>query len=162
MAETTNPKVKKTVFDVFVEGAKKGWNIGITSIIPNVLMAFVITRFLEITGLLTLIGNIFRPFMMLLGGMPGEAATALIAAFLSMGGGVGVAVALYTGGSLTLAHLAMLLPAIYLMGSQIQYMGRILGTADVKPRYYGIIIGLAVVNALLSIVVMRIIVAIAM
>jgi len=63
---------------------------------------------------------------------------------------------------LTLAHIAMLLPAIYLVGSQIQYIGRILGTAEVKPRYYGVIIGLAVINALLAIVVMRIIVAIAM
>ena len=157
-----SPNVKKTVFDIFVDGAKKGWNIGISSIIPNVLMAFVITRFLDITGLLTLIGNIFRPFMMLLGGMPGEAAAVLIAAFLSMGGGVGVAAALYSGGTLALPHLAILLPAIYLMGSQIQYLGRILGTAEVKPRYYGIIIGISIVNALLSIVVMRIIVAIAM
>jgi len=161
MADST-VKIKKTVFDIFVEGAKKGWTIGVNSIIPNVLMAFVITRFLEVTGLLALIGNIFRPFMMLLGGMPGEAATVLIAAFLSMGGGVGVAVALYNGGTLTLGHIAMLLPAIYLMGSQIQYIGRILGCAEVKPRYYGVIIGLAVVNALLAIVVMRIIVAIAM
>ena len=161
MAET-NVQFKKTPFDIFVEGAKKGWNIGISSIIPNVLMAFVITRFLEVTGLLTLIGNIFRPLMMLLGGMPGEAATVLITAFLSMGGGVGVAVALYTGGTLTLPHIAMLLPAIYLMGSQIQYIGRILGCAEVKPRYYGIIIGLAVINALLAIIVMRVIVAIAM
>jgi len=100
--------------------------------------------------------------MMLLGGMPGEAATVLMAAFLSMGGGVGVAVALYTTGILSLAHIAILLPSIYLMGSQIQYIGRILATAEVKPRYYGIIIALAVINALLAIIVMRIIVAIAM
>ena len=33
---------KPMVTDVFVKGAVQGWNICVTSTIPNVLMAFVI------------------------------------------------------------------------------------------------------------------------
>lgn len=158
MSEVT---IKRTVFDIFVDGAKKGWNIAVSSIIPNVLMAFVIIQFLNVSGLLTLIGKIFRPFMGLFG-LPGEAATVLIASWLSMGGGTGVAAKLYADGLLTVTHLAVMLPAIYLMGSQVQYLGRILGTGGIKPRYYGIMILFSVLNALLSMVVMRFIVAIVM
>jgi spore maturation protein SpmB len=33
------------VTDVFVKGAVQGWNIAVTSTIPNVLMAFVIIKY---------------------------------------------------------------------------------------------------------------------
>ena len=32
----------KLITDIFIDGAKKGWNIAINSTVPNVLMAFVI------------------------------------------------------------------------------------------------------------------------
>jgi len=43
---------KPIVTDIFVEGAKKGWVIATTSTVPNVLMAFVIIKALQITGTL--------------------------------------------------------------------------------------------------------------
>lgn len=42
--------------DVFVKGAVEGWNISVTSTIPNVLMAFVLIKILNHSGLLGLIG----------------------------------------------------------------------------------------------------------
>ncbi|NMA02830.1 MAG: hypothetical protein GX923_09770, partial [Clostridia bacterium] len=80
-------KEKKMITDVFVEGARKGWNVGIGSVIPNVLMAFVLIRALDITGLLAILGKVFGPIMAIFG-LPGEAATVLMGAWLSMGGGV--------------------------------------------------------------------------
>ncbi len=47
---------KPMVTDIFVEGAKKGWVIATTSTVPNVLMAFVIIKALQITGALDLMG----------------------------------------------------------------------------------------------------------
>ena len=41
---------KKMITDVFVEGARKGWNIGAMSTIPNVMMAFIIIKALNVTG----------------------------------------------------------------------------------------------------------------
>ncbi len=152
-------QIKKTPFDVFVDGARKGWNLATSSTVPNILMAFVIIEILKITGLLNLIGVVFGPVMALFG-LPGEAATILMASWLSGGGGVGVASALFTGGSLNLNELAIVLPSIFILCSQVQYLGRVLGTAGVQAKYYGVMIGITVVCALLSLVTMRFLVAI--
>ena len=115
---------KPMVTDVFVKGAVQGWNICVTSTIPNVLMAFVIIKILNHSGLLALIGQIFSPIMGIFG-LPGEAATVLLGGWMSMGGGVGVAVALFDNGVLNGTQLAIVCPAIFLMGSQIQYLSLI-------------------------------------
>ena len=107
---------KPMVTDVFVKGAVQGWGIATHSTIPNVLMAFVIIRALNVAGLLPILGDIFRPLMGLFG-LPGEAAAVLIAGWMSMGGGVGVAAALFDQGALTVEHCAILAPGIYLMAS---------------------------------------------
>lgn len=57
--ESANPMVT----DVFVKGAVQGWNIAVTSTIPNVLMAFVIIKVLNHSGLLTIFGELFAPIM---------------------------------------------------------------------------------------------------
>ena len=152
---STETKQKKMITDVFVEGARKGWNLGVNNIIPNVLMAFVIIHVLNITGLLALLGKLFAPIMAVFG-LPGEAATVLMGSWLSMGGGVGVAVSLFNEGLLNGTHLAILAPAIYLIGSQIQYAGRLLGTADVNSRHYGILFAISILNALIAMLIMRI------
>lgn len=41
---------KPVITDVFVEGARKGWNIATSSTLPNVVMAFIIIKALEITA----------------------------------------------------------------------------------------------------------------
>ncbi|MGL4668079.1 MAG: YjiG family protein [Saezia sp.] len=155
--QKTQVVIKKTPFDIFVDGAKKGWAVGIGSIIPNVMMAFILIYILKLTGLLEMIGVLFKPVMGAFG-LPGEAVTVLLAAWMSMGGGTAVAATLFLEGTLSITHLAILLPAIYIMGSQVQYLGRVLGTMGVKGRYYGIMILISVVNAFLSLWVMNILV----
>ena len=71
--ESANPMVT----DVFVKGAVQGWNIAVTSTIPNVLMAFVIIKVLNHSGLLTIFGELFAPIMAIFG-LPGEAAAVLL------------------------------------------------------------------------------------
>ncbi len=149
-------KVNKNVLDLFVEGARKGFTIGTTSLLPNVVMAFVIIRILDVTGLLHLIGVVFQPIMGLWG-LPGEAATVLISALMSMGGGIGVAVSLYTEGNLDATQITVLVPAIYLMGNPVQNVGRCLGISGVNTKHYPAIIVICVINALLSIWAMRLI-----
>jgi spore maturation protein SpmB len=152
---TTEPvKVRQTLFDIFIVGARKGWNIASGTTVPNVLMAFVITHILNLTGILALIGKIFGPFMAIFG-LPGEAVTLMLTSWLSMGGGCGMAAKFYADGIFTIEHLAIVFPSIFLMGAQVQYMGRALGTAGVKSHYYGVMIGLSVLNAFLSMLLMR-------
>ena len=102
------------VTDVFVAGARKGWNICTTSTIPNILMAFVIMKALQITGALDLIGTAFSPVMGVFG-LPGAAATALLGGWLSTGGGIGVIVMLFDSGAINGSHVAILAPALCLM-----------------------------------------------
>ena len=69
--ENMTEEHKKNVLDLFVEGARKGFTIGTTSLLPNVIMAFVIIRILDVTGLLHLIGVAFQPIMGMWG-LPGD------------------------------------------------------------------------------------------
>ena len=149
-------KVNKNILDLFIEGARKGFTIGTTSLLPNVVMAFVVIRILDVTGLLHLIGVVFEPIMGLWG-LPGEATTVLITALMSMGGGVGVAMSLYTAGTLDAMQITVIIPAIYLMGNPVQNVGRCLGIAEVNTKHYPAIILICVINALLSIWAMRLI-----
>jgi spore maturation protein SpmB len=146
--------MKKAITDVFVDGARKGWNIGVNSIIPNVLLAYALIQILTVAGLLQYLEAIFNPLMGLFG-LPGVAVMVLAGAWLSMGGGVGIAASLYSSGSLDATHLAILMPAIYLMGSQIQYMGRMLGTAGIQSRFYPALFAISIINAVLGMCIMR-------
>lgn len=67
-------QVRKNVMDMFIDGARRGFTIATTNLLPNVVMAFVIIQALKITGLLDWVGHICEP-VMALWGLPGEAAT---------------------------------------------------------------------------------------
>lgn len=81
---------RKNIMDMFIDGARRGFTIATTSLLPNVVMAFVIIQALKVTGLLDIVGNVCEP-VMALWGLPGAAATVLLASVMSMGGGVGSA-----------------------------------------------------------------------
>jgi spore maturation protein SpmB len=147
-------KHKKTLPDIFVEGARKGWNVGVNSIVPNVLMAYALIQILRVSGVLDILGNVFNPVMGLFG-LPGKAAMVLIGSWMSMAGGAGVAASLYAANALDKTQVTILLPAIFLMGAQVQYMGRCLGTAGVQPRYYPALFGISIINAVIAMLVMR-------
>ena len=152
---TTSKKMMIT--DVFVNGAFQGWNIATHSTIPNVLMAFVIIKMLNISGALDFIGTCLGPVMAIFG-LPGEAAMILLGGWMSMGGGVGVAVALFDKGAVDGTQLAIVIPAIYLMGSQVQYMGRCLGVIGIQGSDMLKIMAVPPIVALLSLWVMRLVV----
>ena len=152
---TTSKKMMIT--DVFVNGAFQGWNIATHSTIPNVLMAFVIIKMLNISGALDFIGTCLGPVMAIFG-LPGEAAMILLGGWMSMGGGVGVAVALFDKGAVDGTQLAIVIPAIYLMGSQVQYMGRCLGVIGIQGSDMFTIMAVPPIVALLSLWVMRLVV----
>lgn len=149
MADTS-----KNPIDLFVQGVRQGWNIAINSMLPNVIMAFVIIQILTITKLLNLIGSIASP-VMALWGLPGEALIVLLAAFMSMGGAVGVTVSLASAGALSPEHVTVLAPPIMLMGALIQYIGRCLGTAEANRKYWGWHIAICIINGLIAMWMVR-------
>lgn len=154
MSDKTNNKL---LTDVFVEGARKGWDIAIHNTIPNVLMAFVVIYILNVSGALKILGN-YLGFIMMPLGLPGESIAVFMAAFLSWGGSAGVLVALVQAGTLTASDIAVLLPGMALVGSTVQYMGRVLGVLGIPGRHYAILFGICILNAYLAMLVMSMIV----
>ena len=150
-----NPlSARSNPFDIFVIGARKGFNIAINNLMPNVVMAYVIAEMLNLLGIMQFIGHLFAPVMGVFG-LPGEAVTVLLTAWLSSSAGTGVAVSLLTKGTLDPAQITILIPAIFLMGSQLQYMGRLLGVADVPKKYWPLLMLASVINAVISMLIMR-------
>jgi spore maturation protein SpmB len=141
---------------MFVEDARKGWNIGVNSIISNVIMAYCLIQFMEVTGVLAVFSNIFKSVMGIFG-LPGEALMVNFAAIMSMGGAVGVTVSLIDKGLLNHTHVTILLPAIFIGGGWVQYLGRILGTAGAPTRFWPWLVGVCLVNAVVVMLIMRMI-----
>ena len=158
MAEkTTAPATRPMLTDIFVGGAREGWNMGVGSIIPNVMMAFIIIKALQITGAMAFFGKLFAPIMAIFG-LPGEAAAVLMASYMSAGGGVGVMISLFSDGLLTGEHIAILAPANFLMGSTVQYAGRLLGVVNIDARFYPLMFGIVTLNGFLAMLMMRILI----
>ena len=154
MSEQSNNKL---LTDVFVEGARKGWDIAIHNTIPNVIMACVVIYILKVSGALDIIGK-YLGFVMLPLGLPGESIAVIMAAFLSWGGSAGVLVALVQNGTLTAPDIAVLIPGMALVGSTVQYMGRVLGVLGIPGKHYLVLFGICILNAYLAMCVMSLIV----
>ena len=118
-------------------------------------MAYTLAELLRILGIMAFLGNLFAPAMALFG-LPGESVTILLTAWLSYSAGIGVAVNLLSNNTIDMIQMTILAPALLLMGSQIQYMGRLLGVVEVPKKYWPMLMTISVVNALISMVIMKI------
>ncbi len=142
------------LYSAFVEGTVKGWKVATQNMLPNVVLAFVFIKMLQVSGLMDSVGQLCAPVMAAFD-LPGEAITVLISTWFSAGGGIGAAAGLYTHGILDARHMSILMPGIFLMGAQIQYAGRILGVAGVQSRYYPVLYGIGLINAALGMLTMK-------
>ena len=86
---TNHSTTSKNPFDIFIVGLRKGLDIGLYSLLPNVLMAFVLTYMLNLFGVMKFLGDTCGGVMGAFD-LPGEAITVLLATWLSCGAGVGV------------------------------------------------------------------------
>ena len=129
-------------FDIFVIGARKGFNIAINNLVPNILMAYAVAEILNLLGVMSFLGNVFGPAMTLFG-LPGEAVT------------VGLAANMAANGMLDARHITILMPCFFLLGAQLQYMGRLLGVADVPKKYWPLLMLASLLNALCAMIIMN-------
>ena len=154
MSNNAKPAAPSNPFDIFVIGARKGFQVAINNLMPNIMMAYVIAEILNLLGAMQFIGKVFAPMMGIFG-LPGEAVTVLLTTWLSSSAGTGVAVSLLTKGILNGTHASILIPALFLMGAQLQYMGRLLGVADVPKKYWPLLMLASILNACIAMIVMR-------
>ena len=155
MAELSTQK--PLITEVFVEGAKRGWDLATKSMLPNLVMAFVLIKVLTVSGLLNYVGMAFEPIMSLFG-LLGESAMVLVSAWMSSGGAIGVLLAFLSDGVMTGEQAAVILPSIFIMGGQLQYMGRCLGVIGIKDQMLYVIMLIPIVLAFAALAVMNIIV----
>ena len=157
MTAITNTNEKPLITDVFVKGARQGWDLATKSMLPNLVMAFVLIKALNVTGLLHYIGLVFEPMMSVFG-LPGESAMILASSWLSVGGGLGVLIAFITDGMMNGEQVAIILPSMFIMGGQLQYMGRCLGVIGIKDKMLYVIMLIPIVMAIAALSFMSIIV----
>lgn len=150
-------KCRVNILDSFNNGARMGLKMSFNSMMPGLVFAFALMQILTITNLINYIEIIFRPIMMLVG-LPGITAPALLFGFISTGGGLGIAANLFANGQIDTKHVAMLLAGIMCLGASMQYMGRILGLIEVNTKFYPVFVGLNIIASLLAITMVRVLI----
>ena len=116
-------------------------------------MSYLKQQYKVVTAVFIVLALIF--VVMAIFGLPGEAVTVLLTTWLSSSAGTGVAVSLISKGILNGTHASILIPALFLMGAQLQYMGRLLGVADVPKKYWPLLMVASILNACIAMLVMR-------
>ncbi len=146
--KTNNP------FDIFIIGARKGFNVAINNLVPNILMAYAVAQVLNILGVMQFLGEVFGPAMVVFG-LPGEAVTVICTTWLSSSAAVGLAANMIANGILDARDITILMPCFFLLGAQLQYMGRLLGIVDLPKRYWPLLMSASLLNAVCAMLVMN-------
>lgn len=140
--------------EVFISGLRKGAAIGVRFMLPALIAAFVVIEMLQVSGVLRLLAEHVSGVMAVFG-LPGEALAVLIAAWASAAGAIGMVAGLASRGLLTPEHVAILLPGILLMGTQLQFFGRILAVAGVSSERVPVMMAIGLMNAVGAMLIMR-------
>ncbi len=156
MAETNLEleKIKPSLVEEFMAGAKKGFYIGAEMIAPAMVLAYVLIVFLEITGLMNSVGKLLSPIMALFG-LPGEAVFALVAAFFAKAAGCATAATLYSKGVITAAQATILFPACITMGTLIGHFVRIVIVANTNKLRHSLLLCVPLIDAAIAMVLTR-------
>lgn len=93
--------------EYFMRGAKKGFYITVELIAPAMVMAYTLITFLNLSGIMPLIGKLLAPVMGIFG-LPGEASVVLLAAFFAKAAGCATAAGMYMSGNLTAVEATIL------------------------------------------------------
>lgn len=140
--------------EVFISGLRKGAAIGVRFMLPALIAAFVVIEMLQVSGVLRLLAEHVSGVMAVFG-LPGEALAVLIAAWASAAGAIGMVAGLASRGLLTPEHVAILLSGILLIGSQLQFFGRILAVAGVSSERVPVMMAIGLMNAVGAMLIMR-------
>lgn len=147
MAEATEKK-KLSAPELFMQGAKKGFYIGVELIVPAMVMAYALLAFLKFLGIMPIIGQILGPVMGIFG-LPGEASLALLAAFFAKAAGAATAASLYSAGTITAAQATILFPACITMGTLIGHFARVVLVCRVRSIYYPVMFLTPIIDAVI-------------
>ena len=155
MSEVTKAE-KKPIIDVFLGGAKRGFYIGVETVLPSMILGYVVMQFLTLTGLMDVMGVIFGPVMRLFG-LPGEASAVLLSAFFSKAAGAAAAASLFGEGVLTAAQCTILVVPCMLMGTLVGHFSRIVLVCGVESKKQPLMLLVPIVDSVVGMLLMRLI-----
>lgn len=159
MNEKKELEKKPSVITTFLGGCYRGFEVGIKNIVPAMILGYTLVYILQATGIMDLLGQVLSPVMGVFG-LPGEAFAVLISAFFAKAAGCGTAATMYAGGILTMGQACMLFPACILMGTLIGHYARIVLVADTNRKWHGLLLAVPLLDAVLSLIIMKIILAV--
>jgi spore maturation protein SpmB len=147
-------KMKPSIVEEFVAGAKKGFYIGAEMIAPAMVLAYVLIEFLKITGLMNIVGKAVGPVMAVFG-LPGEAVFALVAAFFAKAAGCATAASLYSQGIITAEQATILFPACVTMGTLLGHFVRIVIVSNANKKWHGLLLCVPLIDAAVVLLLTR-------
>lgn len=153
--DTATATPKKNVIEVFMNGCKKGFYIGVELILPAMILGYATVQFLKLTNLVGVLGQVFGPVMGLFG-LPGESVAVLISAFFSKAAGAATAANMFTEGIITATQATILIVPCMLMGTLIGHYARIILVADVNAKYRGLMFLVPIVDSIVGMLLMRV------
>ena len=148
-AETSKKPAKVGMIETFLSGAKKGWGIAINTIMPAMVLGYVLVQVFNVTGVMDVLGNIF--------GLPGEAITVLISAFFAKAAGAATAFNLYQTGVITAAQATICVMPSMLMGTLVGHYARIVLVTETNKKYTLLMFLIPLFDAALGMILMRLI-----
>ena len=147
-AQAVKEKKKLSAPELFMQGAKKGFYIGVELITPAMVMAYALLAFLKYLGIMPIIGEVLGPIMGIFG-LPGEASLALLAAFFAKAAGAATEASLYAAGTITAAQATILFPACITMGTLIGHFARVVMVCQVRSLYYPVMFLTPIIDAVI-------------
>lgn len=147
---------KKSIVDLFMEGCRKGFNIGVSNILPAMVLGYSLILFLQTTGLMDIVSDVCAPVMGLFG-VSGAGIVVLIAAFFAKASGCATAAMLVAEGTLTLNEGMILFPACILMGTLIGHYARIVLVSGANKKHHPLLFAVPLIAAAVSMIIMRVI-----
>lgn len=155
-ADAVQKPAKKSLVEVFMKGAKRGFYIGVEQILPAMILGYVIIQFLQLTGLIKILSHVFGPIMGIFG-LPGEAIVVLLSAFFSKAAGAAAAANLFSEGILSAAQCTILIMPCMLMGTLVGHFARIILVSGVNPEHRGWMLLVPIFDSVVGMLVMRLI-----
>ncbi|MGM9532594.1 nucleoside recognition domain-containing protein [Intestinibacter sp.] len=152
-------KEKKSIVELFMNGCKKGFYIGVEKILPALLMGAFIVQFLKLTGLVDILGNVCGPVMNIFG-LPGESIVVILSAFFSKGAGAATAFSLYSEGMLTAVQCTILIMPCMLMGTLVGHYARIVLVAETNPKHRMILLIVPIIDSIIGMFAMKLILSV--
>jgi spore maturation protein SpmB len=145
-SETLTLQAKPSMIDEFVKGAKKGFYVAVENITPAMVLAYVLILFLNIIGIMPILGKFLGPIMAVFG-LPGEAMVVLTAAFFAKAAGCATAATLYSQGVLTAAQATILFPACITMGTLVGNFVRVVMVSKTNKKWQPLLLSVAFIDA---------------